>query len=71
MNAKDLIRRLIVHAPPDLLEDIYGRIREATGTGGDRVGWEQIVGRARAIGIFSSEEVHAFLRFVHGPSSPS
>jgi len=66
MNTKDLAQKLIVHAPPDLLDDIYGRIRRRKDAGEDRVAWEHIVGRARAIGIFSLDEVHAFLQFVCG-----
>lgn len=69
MNAKDLVRRLIVHAPPDLLDDIYGRIRQGKGADDQRVAWEHIVGRARTIGIFSPEEVHIFLQFVRARSS--
>lgn len=69
MNTKALARKLSIQAPPDLLDDIYGRIRQREDAGEDRMGWEHIAGRARKIGIFSPDEVHAFLQFVCGRSS--
>ena len=69
MNIKDLARKLIIHAPPDLLDDIYARIRQRKDADDHRIAWEHIVGRARKIGIFIPDEVHAFLQFVRGRSS--
>lgn len=64
MKGKDLARKLIVQAPPDLLVDIYGKTRWVM-EGGDRERVRRlIVDRARVLGIFSAEEGESFLKFV-------
>lgn len=64
MNGHELLRRLIVRAPPDLLADIYGKARFRKEAGHHEVAWRMIVDRARMLGIFTAEEGERFLNFV-------
>lgn len=66
MKEWDLIRKLIVRAPPDLLGAIYGNARLEQEVGCHKVVWRRIVDQARILGIFSAEEGESFLRFVRG-----
>jgi hypothetical protein len=61
MNAEQLLRKLIVRAPPDLLADIYGKTRFRKKAGQHEVAWRTIVDRARMLGIFTAEESERFL----------
>lgn len=62
MKGRDLARKLIVQAPPDLLVDIYGKTRLGKET--SERGWRLIVDRARMLRIFTAEEGNSFLEFV-------
>jgi hypothetical protein len=65
MNAEQLLRKLLLRAPPDLLADIYGKARfRKKEVGHHEVAWGMIVDRARMLGIFSAEEGERFLNFV-------
>lgn len=65
MNGHELLRRLIVRAPPDLLADIYGKAHLGKKeVGHHEVAWRMIVDRARMLGIFTAEEGESFLNFV-------
>lgn len=64
MKGKDLARKLIVQAPPDLLVDIYGKTRWLKEAGDRKRGWRLIVDRARVLGIFTAQESESFLQFV-------
>ena len=64
MKGKDLARKLIVQAPPDLLVDIYGKARWFKKVSDQEKGWRLIVDRARMLGIFTAQEGESFLQFV-------
>jgi len=51
MWEEDLIRKLVVNAPHDLLEAIYARGLQREGPS-----WPEIVRRAQELGIFTAEE---------------
>lgn len=56
MWEQDLIRKLVVSAPQDLLEAIYARGLRREGPS-----WTEIVRAAQALGIFTAEEAAACL----------
>lgn len=64
MKHTNLVRKLIVRAPPDLLADIYARIREGVDLHDGRVAWKEIAGKAQTLGILDATEAHTFLHFV-------
>lgn len=64
MTGKELVGKLIFRAPPDLLADIYERIRRGNEFDDHGAGSKRIVGRAQTLEIFTTEEVHTFLHFV-------
>jgi hypothetical protein len=64
MSGHELLRRLIVRAPPDLLADIYENVRFRKEVVHHEVAWRMIVDRARMLGIFTAEEGERFLNFV-------
>lgn len=66
MKHTKLIRKLIVRATPDLLADIYARIRQGVDLDDGRVAWKEIAGKAQTLGILDAEEAHTFLHFVGG-----
>lgn len=64
MKGKELARKLIVQAPPDLLVDIYGKTRWFKEASDHERGWRLIVDQARMLGIFTAHEGERFLQFV-------
>lgn len=62
MTGQDLLRKLIVRAPPDLVTAIYERLRRS----GDSEGpsWLEIVRAAQGLGIFSADEARALLQLL-------
>lgn len=56
---RDLIRKLIVRAPPDLVAAIYER-----GMQGKGPSWPQIVQEAQVLGIFTAEEAVACIELI-------
>lgn len=57
MWEEDLIRKLVVNAPHDLLEAIYARGLQREGPS-----WPEIVRRAQELGIFTAEEATLCLK---------
>lgn len=64
MKGQELLRKLIVRAPPDLLAAIYERVRCRDADQGKGATWEGIAGQAQEIGIFTTEEAVAFLQLI-------
>jgi hypothetical protein len=64
MKHHDLFRRLISRAPPDVVAAIYERVRRRDGVNGESPSWQEIVGAAQGLGIFTTEEANAFLHLV-------
>ncbi len=60
MWEQDLIRKLVVSAPHDLLEAIYARGLRREGTS-----WAEILREAQALGIFTAEEAAACLQLTN------
>lgn len=60
MWEQDLIRKLVVNAPHDLLEAIYARGLRRQGPP-----WAEIVREAQALGIFTAEEAAACLQLTN------
>lgn len=60
MWEQDLIRKLVVSAPHDLLEAIYARGLRREGPP-----WAEIVREAQALGIFTAEEAAACLQLTN------
>jgi hypothetical protein len=60
MWEQDLIRKLVVSAPHDLLEAIYARGLRREGPA-----WAEIVREAQALGIFTAEEAAACLQLTN------
>ncbi|MFQ5804288.1 MAG: hypothetical protein ACE5JQ_15465, partial [Candidatus Methylomirabilales bacterium] len=60
MWKQDLIRKLVVSAPHDLLEAIYARGLRREGPS-----WAEIVREAQALGIFTAEEAAACLQLAN------
>lgn len=71
MKHTKLVRKLIVRATPDLLADIYARIRQGVDLDDGRVAWKEIAGKAQTLGILDAEEAHTLLHYVGGRSSES
>jgi hypothetical protein len=64
MKHHDLLRRLILRAPPDVVAAIYERARRRDRTNGESPSWQEIVGAAQGLGIFTTEEASTFLHLV-------
>lgn len=58
MTGQELLRKLIVRAPPDLVAAIYERLRPSRDSEGPS--WPEIVRAAQGLGIFSADEARAF-----------
>ena len=71
MKHTNLVRKLIVRVPPDLLADIYARIRQGGDPDHGRAAWKEIAGKAQTLGILDAAEAHTFLHFVGGRSPES
>ncbi len=64
MMGQELLRKLIIRAPPDLLAAIYERSRRSTEVKEEGPSWQEIVCAAQALEIFTAEESLAFLQIV-------
>ncbi|MFQ5990085.1 MAG: hypothetical protein ACE5K9_09245 [Candidatus Methylomirabilales bacterium] len=64
MKGQELLRKLIVRAPPDLLAAIYERVRSRNTDQAEGATWEGIAGQAQEVGIFTPEEAVAFLQLI-------
>ncbi len=68
MPGQELLRRLIVKAPPDLVAAIYTLVRRGSEFGGEELSWKEIVRAAQDLGIFTPEEGVEFIKLVtNGP----
>jgi hypothetical protein len=63
MREEDLIGKLIVGAPPDLLDAIYARC-----LGREGPSWPEIIRAVQDLGIFTEVEALAFLQLIADPS---
>lgn len=71
MLGQDLLRKLIVKAPPDLVAAIYTLVRRGREIEGEGPSWKEIVRAAQELGIFTAEEGLEFLKLVsNGPPDP-
>ncbi len=64
MMGHELLRKLIVRAPLDLVTAIYARVRLGREGGGEGPSWQEIAHAAQDLGIFTPEEGNQFLRLI-------
>jgi len=55
---------MIFRAPPDLVAAIYERVQRRDRANGESPAWQEIVGAAQGLCIFTTEEANAFLHLV-------
>ena len=65
MNNRELSRKLVLRAPPDLLAAVYARVRGREQKGVEVPSWPEIVRAAQRLGIFTAAEARAFLEVVN------
>lgn len=71
MSGQDLLRRLIVKAPPDLVAAIYTLVRRGREIEGEGPSWKEIICAAQDLGIFTPEESVEFIKLItNGPFEP-
>lgn len=71
MPGQELLRKLIVKAPPDLVAAIYTLVRQGKEIEGEGPSWKEIVRAAQDLGIFTPEESAEFMQLVtNGPLEP-
>jgi hypothetical protein len=63
MMKQNLMRKLIVRAPPDLVGAIYARC-----LGREGPSWPEIIRAVQDLGIFTEVEALAFLQLIADPS---
>jgi hypothetical protein len=71
MPGQELLRKLIVKAPPDLVAAIYTLVRRGREVQGEGPSWKEIVRAAQDLGIFTPDEGVEFIKLVtNGPLEP-
>ena len=66
MKDHDLVRRLILRAPPDLVDAVYEQVRRHKEVSGKVPCWPRIARAAQGLGIFTTDEARAFLKMLLG-----